>query len=384
MTIQKDTAPARHETFLRLKAIDTGDGERWIEGIATTARQDRVGDIVEPTGAKFTLPLPLLANHDHGAPIGVVTEAKVTSAGIRIRAKLSQGVARANEIWQLIKDGAMSLSIGFQSLKSTPLPNGGLRFDSWSWHELSCVAVPANPDARVAVAKCIAYRTASSTPAPVVDHAWIKATEPQRQFETELQAHYRKFDSAVALLPRELREQCDVRRVQTTKGVMTFTNADGDVVATVDMKNKHVSLGSELPATSSTKPKAAPRQTGITEAALKGIVTGIAQALAEQIKKLTTRLDALEAAHGKGLGDGALEHHARLDAVERRLAEIEPFQMRYRGIWSAAHNYAKGDIVSSEMKTFYAVAPSEPGDEKPSRSSRWSIMFHANTLTNPR
>lgn len=147
----------RHVTLLTAKAYER-DGERWIEGWATTGAKDRVGDIVSPEGAEFTLPIPLLFAHKHDEPIGSVVEATVTKAGIRIRAKLTAGVARAEEVWKLILDSALSaVSIGFQSLKQTPLPNGGYRFDSWSWHELSVVSVPANPEARISVAKCAAY-----------------------------------------------------------------------------------------------------------------------------------------------------------------------------------------------------------------------------------
>lgn len=148
-----------HQTFLAVKALEREDG-RWIEGWATTGREDRVGDIVVPEGATYALPLPLLFAHKHDEPIGSVVRAEVTKAGIRIRAKLTEGVARAEEVWKLLQDGALTaVSIGFQALKHSALPTGGLRFDKWEWHELSVVSVPANPDARISVAKCIAVTT---------------------------------------------------------------------------------------------------------------------------------------------------------------------------------------------------------------------------------
>lgn len=153
-----------HQTFLAVKALEREDG-RWIEGWATTGREDRVGDIVVPEGATFALPLPLLFAHKHDEPIGSVVRAEVTKAGIRIRAKLTEGVARAEEVWKLLQDGALTaVSIGFQALKHSALPTGGLRFDKWEWHELSVVSVPANPDARISVAKCMAVTAEKSTP----------------------------------------------------------------------------------------------------------------------------------------------------------------------------------------------------------------------------
>lgn len=154
-----------HQTFLAVKALEREDG-RWIEGWATTGREDRVGDIVVPEGAAYTLPIPLLFAHKHDEPIGSVVRAEVTKAGIRIRAKLTEGVARAEEVWKLLQDGALTaVSIGFQALKHSALPSGGLRFDKWEWHELSVVSVPANPDARISVAKCMAVAAKAAQPA---------------------------------------------------------------------------------------------------------------------------------------------------------------------------------------------------------------------------
>ena len=47
----------RAYSLLEIKAVD--DDQRVITGIATTPEPDRVGDIVEPMGAKFANPLPL-------------------------------------------------------------------------------------------------------------------------------------------------------------------------------------------------------------------------------------------------------------------------------------------------------------------------------------
>lgn len=151
----------RHETFLRVKSAESSDGERWITAWASTPDEDLAGDIVSPTGAKYQLPIPLLAYHKHDCPVGVVTEAHVSANGIRIRAKLSQGVALADEVWQLVKDGAIAaVSIGFKSLKSKPLKSGGLLFEAWRWLELSLTPVPCNSSARIiSVGKSIAYAT---------------------------------------------------------------------------------------------------------------------------------------------------------------------------------------------------------------------------------
>jgi HK97 family phage prohead protease len=172
----REDMPSQHQTLLAIKAVEIGDG-RYIEGWATTPHEDRVGDVVDPEGATYKLPLPLLFAHKHEEPIGSVVQASVTKAGIRIRAKLTAGVTRSDEVWRLLQDGALhAVSIGFQVLKYSPLPQGGQRFEKWEWHELSVVSVPANPNARISVAKCAAVTApipASEFP-PAIDKRLVQ------------------------------------------------------------------------------------------------------------------------------------------------------------------------------------------------------------------
>jgi hypothetical protein len=58
---------------LVIKAVD--DDKREITGIASTPGTDRDGDIVEPAGAEFILPVPLLWQHRSAEPIGYVSKA---------------------------------------------------------------------------------------------------------------------------------------------------------------------------------------------------------------------------------------------------------------------------------------------------------------------
>ena len=138
---------------LEIKAID--DGTRTIRGIASTPSTDRAGDIVEPGGAKFTLPIPLLSQHDHASPIGSVTAAVVTPHGIEIEATIpkNSGLDYVEKAWLQIKSGLVrGLSIGFQGTKVEPI-KGGLKFKEWSWLELSAVTIPCNQDANIMAVK---------------------------------------------------------------------------------------------------------------------------------------------------------------------------------------------------------------------------------------
>lgn len=151
----------RAYSFLEIKSLD--EDQRTIRGLATTPEADRMGDIVEPKGAQFKLPIPLLWQHDKGHPIGKVTAARVTDAGIEIDAHIPKGVTdRIDEAWALIKAGIVSgLSIGFkprdvERIKAADDKSStGLRFKTWEWLELSCVTVPANAGASISIVKSI-------------------------------------------------------------------------------------------------------------------------------------------------------------------------------------------------------------------------------------
>jgi HK97 family phage prohead protease len=143
-----------HSIFT-VKEID--DEKRTIEGIATTPTPDRMGDIVEPEGAEFTLPLPLLWQHNSREPVGHVTAAKVSKTGISITAKMVQVLEagklrdRLDEAWQSLKYGLVrGLSIGFTPLESAQIKDTwSYRYLKWDWLELSCVTIAANSDASI-------------------------------------------------------------------------------------------------------------------------------------------------------------------------------------------------------------------------------------------
>ena len=165
----------RAYSLMQVKAVD--DEARTITGIASTPTPDRYGDVVVPEGVKFKLPIPLLWQHDHALPIGVINEAEVTAKGILIKATIpkpspdapSQLVARLAEAWESIKTGLVrGLSIGFKPIDYTASPEGGLRITEWDLMEVSAVTVPANAECTIRLIKSIdsRARAAIGNPAP--------------------------------------------------------------------------------------------------------------------------------------------------------------------------------------------------------------------------
>ena len=164
---------AKQIQYMEIKSVD--DDERVIEGIASTPSVDRVGDIVEPMGAKFKLKLPFLWQHDARTPIGHVEWAEATEKGISFRARLAKitdpGPLKddVDKAWQAIKSGLVNaVSIGFRVLDHELMKEGGWRISEWEWLELSAVTIPANADAAILKIKSIDDGQAASgqTPTP--------------------------------------------------------------------------------------------------------------------------------------------------------------------------------------------------------------------------
>jgi HK97 family phage prohead protease len=172
-SVAKRAPTHRAYSVLTIKRAD--EDARTIVGIASTPETDRMRDVVVPSGAEFKLPLPLLLHHDPRLPIGQVTRAKVTAAGIEVEARISRSDTpgpvkdRLDGAWQDIKLGLVrGLSIGFRPLETAPIAGGGLRFVRWDWMELSCVTIPANADANIVAIKTAAgVRSAPARPEDV-------------------------------------------------------------------------------------------------------------------------------------------------------------------------------------------------------------------------
>lgn len=142
----------RAYSALTIKAFD--DSKREFSGIASTPSVDRMGDVVDPMGAVFTLPMPLLLDHNSRQAVGHVTFAKPNAAGIPFTAQIASvgepGTVKdmVDGAWQLVKARLRSfVSIGFSALKYEIMKDGGYQFNAWEWLELSLVTIPANQDA---------------------------------------------------------------------------------------------------------------------------------------------------------------------------------------------------------------------------------------------
>jgi HK97 family phage prohead protease len=155
-----DTNHIRAFSLLEVKAFD--EDAREITGMATTPDPDRMGDIVDPMGAKFAAELPLLWQHRHDAPVGIVKFGKPTKQGIPFRASVAKietaGVLKdmVDLAWQSVKEKLVrGVSIGFRALEYAFMDNGGVRFTEIEIYELSLVTIPANAAATIQTIKAM-------------------------------------------------------------------------------------------------------------------------------------------------------------------------------------------------------------------------------------
>src|SRR5947209_12280489 len=152
-------APQQQQLAARVfRPRTTIEPDGTVEGYASLFGEiDGARDMVMPGAFARTLKLrglrrvPMLFQHDPAEPVGVWLELAEDFRGLRARGKLIPEVARARELFALVKSGAVDgLSIGFRTVKGRIDPATRVRriidLDLW---EISIVTFPLLAGARV-------------------------------------------------------------------------------------------------------------------------------------------------------------------------------------------------------------------------------------------
>jgi len=157
MIARRDRGPAR----LELKMLD---GAGLFSGYAslfdeTDLGKDRVerGAFLKSLARRGAGGVRMLFQHDPAQPIGAWRVIREDGRGLYVEGMLSDGVARAREVRELMKARALDgLSIGFQTLRAKADPKTGVRrileADLW---EISVVTFPMLPGARIGEVKAM-------------------------------------------------------------------------------------------------------------------------------------------------------------------------------------------------------------------------------------
>jgi len=157
--MRKKAMPAEKK-FVDL-SIETIEADGRFAGYASLFGQVDLGkDAVEPGAFAKSLRergasgIRMLWQHDPNEPIGTWIDIREDSRGLYVEGKLTKGVARAREVLELMRSGAIDgLSIGFRTVRARP-GKAGVRYiqeaDLW---EISVVTFPMLPAARVGQVK---------------------------------------------------------------------------------------------------------------------------------------------------------------------------------------------------------------------------------------
>ncbi len=150
---------ARKFANLELAGV-TGDGV--FSGYASVFGEIDLGrDTIERGAFRQSLSergagqVRMLYQHDPAEPIGAWKTIREDARGLYVEGVLSPGVARAREVFSLMKTGALDgLSIGFRSVKARTDAKTGVRriLEAELW-EISVVTFPMLPSARVSDVK---------------------------------------------------------------------------------------------------------------------------------------------------------------------------------------------------------------------------------------
>ena len=157
--VDKNKVLFLNSSFTKSEPTTTDENveELTIKGYASTNDVDRHGDIVPASvwekGIENYLKNPvILAYHNHGMPIGRMTEHTVDDKGLLVKARISQA---AGAVYNLVKDGVLTaFSIGFRIVDAEY--NSALELfvvKELELHEISVVSVPANQNTLFSLSK---------------------------------------------------------------------------------------------------------------------------------------------------------------------------------------------------------------------------------------
>jgi HK97 family phage prohead protease len=170
----------RAYSMLDIKALD--DDQRVITGMASTPEVDRVGDIVDPMGAKFAPEISLLWQHKHDSPVGIAEFGRPTKRGIPFKAMIAKieedGPLKTlvDMAWQAVKAKLVrGVSIGFRPIKYDIMSEGGLKFTETEIYELSLVTIPANASATIQTIKAMSGYRDDLGAIPLIDRVPLPA-----------------------------------------------------------------------------------------------------------------------------------------------------------------------------------------------------------------
>ncbi|MBO6807269.1 HK97 family phage prohead protease [Thalassospira sp.] len=92
----------------------------------------------------------LLWSHDQANPVGRWMAIQEDTKGLAVTGKLNLKTSKGREAYELMKDGSINgLSIGFRTVRSEPMVDGGRKLLEVDLQEISIVSIPSAGLARI-------------------------------------------------------------------------------------------------------------------------------------------------------------------------------------------------------------------------------------------
>lgn len=163
----------------------------------------------------------MLFQHDPNQPIGTWEEIREDGRGLLVRGRLALEVARAREVWALMRERALDgLSIGYRTVRAKTEAKSGIRrileADLW---EISVVTFPMLPEARVDRVK-----TAGALPTAREFERWL--TRDAGLTRREARTVIAKGFAALTREREAARETDDHLAATIRRAAQLFTNKD--------------------------------------------------------------------------------------------------------------------------------------------------------------
>lgn len=151
----------RRKAFASLTLNGISGGGRFSGYASLFGEVDLGRDAIEPGAFSRSLArrgaagVRMLYQHDPSEPLGSWKTLREDARGLYVEGQLTEGVERAREVHQLMKNGALDgLSIGFETVRAKTDAKTGVRrileADLW---EISIVTFPMLPAARISNVK---------------------------------------------------------------------------------------------------------------------------------------------------------------------------------------------------------------------------------------
>lgn len=141
----------------KLKQFLTGQvkalSDEIFSGIASSGREDRDGDTINPNGWDLTAyknnPILLWGHNPYNPPVGKALNLRVEGGQLRFDFSMAN-TPMGQELKTLIKDGYLNtFSVGFIPREFGDVNAGGYTFQKCELLEISLVSIPSNVDAMV-------------------------------------------------------------------------------------------------------------------------------------------------------------------------------------------------------------------------------------------